>query len=252
MARKMDAIEAGDPGTRASMDGQVAGDLRYEDWLKSQKETVQKDVLGPSRFELWKNRSLTLPEMLDQRGNPLTLEQLRARAVPPPPALGGLHSALEKVERDTRELAIEHATLFTPDGGVLVSKTSGKPDRVAFTRYETGQFQGNILTHNHPRGTSLSSQDVGLAAHYGLAEIRASGRFAKYSLEAPAQGWDADYWTNFIEPLYKKYNLEVRSEFWNTIRSGAMTHDEAELRHAHEVWTRVARDLHLTYKRVEW
>lgn len=80
--------------TQASMDGQVAEDLTYEDWLKTKPESFQKEVLGPAKWELWQQGKLPLREMIDQSGRPLTIEQLRAKlkgdpspppAPPPPP-----------------------------------------------------------------------------------------------------------------------------------------------------------------------
>jgi hypothetical protein len=65
--------------TQASMDGQVAGNLTYEDWLKTKPEAFQREVLGPSKYQLWKEGKLSLAEMVDQSGNPLTVEQLKAK-----------------------------------------------------------------------------------------------------------------------------------------------------------------------------
>lgn len=44
-----------DKGTRASMNGQVPEGLAFPDWLKSQPVGIQKSVLGPARWELWKS-----------------------------------------------------------------------------------------------------------------------------------------------------------------------------------------------------
>lgn len=63
--------------TQASMNGQVAGDLTYEDWLRNQSRDVQLDVLGQGRLELWEKGKISLRDLIDQRGNPLTLKQLR-------------------------------------------------------------------------------------------------------------------------------------------------------------------------------
>ncbi len=63
--------------TQESMNGQVAGDLTYEQWLKTQPESVQLDVLGPGRLKLWKAKKISLRDLIDQRGNPLTLKELR-------------------------------------------------------------------------------------------------------------------------------------------------------------------------------
>lgn len=71
-------IEKIPTATQASMDGAVSGDLTYEQWLETKSETFQKEVLGPGRYELWSEGKISLRDLIDQRGNPLTLTQLRA------------------------------------------------------------------------------------------------------------------------------------------------------------------------------
>lgn len=81
LARKMDRIERKiDKGTQASMDGRVATDMNYSDWLKTQPESAQREILGPGKWELWKQGKIGLTDLIDQRGNPLTLAQLREAA----------------------------------------------------------------------------------------------------------------------------------------------------------------------------
>lgn len=75
--QKLQAAEAKiGPGFRASMDGQVPADLTYEDWLKTKPEAFQIDVLGPKKHKLWKKGKLPFTNLIDQRHNPLTIEQL--------------------------------------------------------------------------------------------------------------------------------------------------------------------------------
>lgn len=76
-SRKKSAVEKS--GTQASMDGQVPADMDYDSWLKTKPEEFQKDALGEGRYELWKEGKLTLSQMLDMRGNPMTLAELRRR-----------------------------------------------------------------------------------------------------------------------------------------------------------------------------
>ena len=66
-------------GTRASMDGQVPADTRFETWLEGQSKARQDEVLGAGRADLWREGNITFRDMLDQRGRELTLEELRAR-----------------------------------------------------------------------------------------------------------------------------------------------------------------------------
>lgn len=71
----IDEIES----TRASMDGQVSDRLDFGEWLKGKSQAFQDEKLGPGRADLWRRGVITLSDLLDLRGNPLTLEQLKAR-----------------------------------------------------------------------------------------------------------------------------------------------------------------------------
>lgn len=61
---------------RASVDGVVPGNTTYEEWLKKQSVDRQKDILGPSRYELFKNGAPLGSFTVD--GKTLTLEQWRS------------------------------------------------------------------------------------------------------------------------------------------------------------------------------
>lgn len=64
--------------TRASMDGQVPGDITFDKFLKGKSKTFQNELLGPGRARLWRSGKITLTQLVDFRGNPLTLDQLEA------------------------------------------------------------------------------------------------------------------------------------------------------------------------------
>lgn len=65
--------------TRASRDGQVSGDMNFKDWLAGKDAAFRKEYLGPGRAELYEQGKITLSDLLDLRGNPLTLDQLKAK-----------------------------------------------------------------------------------------------------------------------------------------------------------------------------
>lgn len=65
--------------TRSSMDGQVAGDMGYQQWLKSKPADVQDDILGPARGKLFRDGGLTLDKFVDRNGRQLTLRELRKK-----------------------------------------------------------------------------------------------------------------------------------------------------------------------------
>ena len=75
----IDLPELVSPGERASMDGQVAEDITYGDWIKDQSVAVQNDVLGPKRGALLRDGGLDLKDLYTARGTALTLDQLRER-----------------------------------------------------------------------------------------------------------------------------------------------------------------------------
>lgn len=62
---------------RASMNGQVPRSMGFEAWLKKQPARVQLDLLGPTKRKLWKQGKLTLGQLIDQSGRPLTIADLK-------------------------------------------------------------------------------------------------------------------------------------------------------------------------------
>ncbi len=79
LAKKLDKVESAiDKGTQASMDGEAAGDLTFEGWLKQRSEDEQKEILGPGRWGLWQKGQIGLTDLVDQHHRPLTLEELKA------------------------------------------------------------------------------------------------------------------------------------------------------------------------------
>lgn len=66
-------------GQRSSAFGPVAADITFDDFLKSQPAAFADDVLGKGRAELWRGGKITLQQLVSNRGNPLTLKQLRER-----------------------------------------------------------------------------------------------------------------------------------------------------------------------------
>jgi SPP1 gp7 family putative phage head morphogenesis protein len=67
------------PGTRASMDGQVPGDLTYEQWLKRQSTARQNEVLGVTKAKLFRDGGLKLDRFVNNQGHVYTLDELRVR-----------------------------------------------------------------------------------------------------------------------------------------------------------------------------
>lgn len=67
------------PTTRASMNGQVAADQTYSDWLRKQPADVQDEVLGKRKGALFRRGEITLDRFIAEDGDELTLDELRTR-----------------------------------------------------------------------------------------------------------------------------------------------------------------------------
>ncbi|VEJ54621.1 hypothetical protein [Pragia fontium] len=64
-------------GTRASMDGQVPAETTYSEWLQRQSYSRQVQVLGETRARLMKDGGMRTDEFFNDKGEWLTLQQLR-------------------------------------------------------------------------------------------------------------------------------------------------------------------------------
>jgi len=88
-------------GQRASMNGPVAGNLTYNDWLLLQPVDIQKEILGPGRWNLWTANKLDMVDLVDNAGMPITLKELKAN-------MGDILAQKEvALEKDIQQLAIE-------------------------------------------------------------------------------------------------------------------------------------------------
>ncbi len=67
------------PSTRAASGGPVAGSMTFTQFIDKKGKAFADDLLGPGRAELFRDKKITLSQLLDQSGRPLTLEQLRAK-----------------------------------------------------------------------------------------------------------------------------------------------------------------------------
>jgi hypothetical protein len=62
--------------TRASMNGQVPGNITYQEWLKKQPISLQEDVLGKTKAKLFREGGLKLEKFSSANLKPLTLAEL--------------------------------------------------------------------------------------------------------------------------------------------------------------------------------
>ena len=68
-------------GTRASNFGEVPADMSFDAFLRRRTKEQQDEQLGSGRAQLWRDGKITLRQLLDMKGNPLTLAQLERKYV---------------------------------------------------------------------------------------------------------------------------------------------------------------------------
>lgn len=66
-------------GTQASMDGYVADDINYSDWLRNKPASFQDEVLGPTRGKLFRDGKVSIDKFTNDKGKVYSLDELRQR-----------------------------------------------------------------------------------------------------------------------------------------------------------------------------
>lgn len=74
-------IDADEPTgrTRASAEGQIDRETSFDSFLKRRTKEQQDEQLGKGRADMFRNGKITLRQLLDNAGNTLTLDELRAK-----------------------------------------------------------------------------------------------------------------------------------------------------------------------------
>jgi hypothetical protein len=162
-----------------------------------------------------------------------------------------LKSALVAAEREIASLPEEWGVLIGPNGQELLRR-QGDAIRLRFSTEDLSRMAGNLLTHNHPSGTSFSLDDAEFAMEHGLAGIRVVTSNARYSLRPSGAGWSAEFFAARVMPSVTRRYAEVKQELQELIDGRIIDPEEAEPRHWHQVWLRVAEDVGLIYTRTYW
>jgi hypothetical protein len=123
---------------------------------------------------------------------------------------------------------IEYAALLDESGDQVWIKRGGN-GFVEFTAAEIQQMSGAILVHNHPGSTSLSLEDMKLAAASGMRRIYAVSNDGRNIYAATVRERNLDR----LIDRYSQYDAEVYSALIRKIRSGEITIPEAERWHHH-------------------
>ncbi|NIU85086.1 MAG: hypothetical protein GWN64_16830 [Candidatus Thorarchaeota archaeon] len=65
-------------GTRSSMNGYVPASIKFPQWFESQTAKFQRDWLGPTRYNAWKDGKIKISDLV-KNNKPLNLEELKLK-----------------------------------------------------------------------------------------------------------------------------------------------------------------------------
>jgi SPP1 gp7 family putative phage head morphogenesis protein len=106
---------------------------------------------------------------------------------------------VEYTLRTGRGMRQERAVLFDKDGKAF-EIVEGSETFVPIDGKMTARLKDGVVTHNHPKGGTFSTEDVWLAVRADVKEIRAVGyvgdELVTYSLKRPKGGWPSTKWLN--------------------------------------------------------
>jgi hypothetical protein len=173
-----------------------------------------------------------------------------------------LTRALRRVELEIADLPHEVAYAFSPDGRQLF-RAQGGPDRVGFTPEQRSSLPGAILIHNHPGGGSFSpwgdplvpgsKGDIESAAIHQVARTIVVGRGReglqwRYIMEPPPGGWSRELWEQRLGPAVERADREETDQLLAGLRSTGEL-PAADPDWAHRIWTSVAEETGVQYRR---
>lgn len=162
-----------------------------------------------------------------------------------------LNLTLERIERQIRNLPVEHVYVLGPDNEILFHHTDNEHNRVLIPRYAQPLLPGALVTHNHPGGRSFSPTDVLLARKMELREIRVVTATRRFSITPSISGWISVPMEEFASLITRERGLLV-AHFRNQIARQRLTSSMADLLFHHRLWERVAEFGVLRYRVDRW
>jgi hypothetical protein len=138
-----------------------------------------------------------------------------------------LNLTLERIERQIRNLPVEHVYVLGPDNEILFHHTDNLPDQVRFPVSMLTLWDLAIVTHNHHGGRSFSRVDVDLARAADLAHLRGRHESIPVFFKAPPDGWPAVTVREFDDVVAREALL-LESELKRDIQRQALTHPIAQ------------------------
>ncbi len=260
--------------------GQVDANTTYKDWFDRQDESFQEKWLGPVKYKLYKEGGFSIDKFVDPlSGRKFTLDELRkadekgfesvfklsktGKSFKQPqnePSFYDLPKKTQKpdvstparkkavaYENDIRSENTEYGAFISQDGKII-KMIAGDTDKVSVSSGFWSKVANSTFTHNHPKGSNFSIEDILTAAELNLAEVRVVTKNMRFAISSSKETniWpSAKEIQNTVDELKPKA-LDITRNMINT--------DFINIRFAqheleHQLWLMVAKRLNLNYSR---
>jgi SPP1 gp7 family putative phage head morphogenesis protein len=102
-------------GERASMDGAVPEDTTFDQFLRGKTEDFQNELLGEEKAALWRDNRITLQQLVDFRGNPVPVAELKTLLASDSPAAANVQAP--SLEAPYNDLWLDDVLQVANEGG---------------------------------------------------------------------------------------------------------------------------------------
>jgi hypothetical protein len=162
-----------------------------------------------------------------------------------------LNLTLERIERQIRNLPVEHVYVLGPENEIVFHHTDNAHNRVHIPTHAQPLLPHALVTHNHPGGRSFSPTDVLLARKMELRDIRVVTATRRFSITPPISGWISVPTAEFSSLITRERGLLV-AHVRDQIAKQRLTNSMAESLFHHWLWGRVAELGVLRYRVDRW
>lgn len=260
--------------------GQVDANTTYKDWFDRQDESFQEKWLGPVKYKLYKEGGFSIDKFVDPlSGRKFTLDELRkadekgfesvfklsktGKSFKQPqnePSFYDLPKKTQKpdvstparkkavaYENDIRSENTEYGAFISQDGKII-KMIAGDTDKVSVSSDFWSKVAHSTFTHNHPKGSNFSIEDILTAAELNLAEVRVVTKNMRFAISSSKE---TDIWPSAKE--IQNTVVELKPKALDITRNMINT-DFINIRFAqheleHQLWLMVAKRLNLNYSR---
>ena len=142
----------------------------------------------------------------------------------------------------------ETMLVFDNDGNEIY-RIKGEKYRVIVPASMANKLKGKIVSHNHPSGSSFSTQDVLVAKGHKFQEIRVCTKNANYSISLTKRGRSVDMKKFQME--IKGSELRTRMQIKQMAEAGEITREKAESEYRDMVWKNFAEKGYINYNKTD-